>query len=334
MTISIVATNDLHGALLTRDGRGGVALLGGYLKNLRAARARDGGAVLLLDAGDMFQWHPRVEPTGARVRAAGTRIFPPRHLCVREDPETQTCAPDVRSATLVPAVYEGVPVTSDGAIDRVLAAAMEQVRVLKDQPVGVVLETPLGRQGPGPLNLLVTDAMLASTPGADVALVNPSGVRADLPKGPLTYGSVFEAVPFDNVVVPIRLTGGQLRQVIASRLGNSRPLLRFSGMRVRAQCAGGALDVALTRPSGVPIQDDDALLVVVSDFLATGGDGALADVTPREGFVIPSSAPLQRDVFVAYVRSLGSPLRADMFVDEGNPRFEFRGESRLTCVAQ
>jgi 5'-nucleotidase len=55
ITLSIVGTNDLHGGILQRGDRGGLALLGGYVANLRAARARDGGAVLLLDAGDMFQ---------------------------------------------------------------------------------------------------------------------------------------------------------------------------------------------------------------------------------------------------------------------------------------
>ena len=55
LTVSIVGTNDLHGGVVARNGRGGLALLGGYVKNLRAARARDGGAVLLIDAGDMFQ---------------------------------------------------------------------------------------------------------------------------------------------------------------------------------------------------------------------------------------------------------------------------------------
>ena len=44
-----------HGGILQREDRGGLALLGGYASNLRAARARDGGAVLLIDAGDMFQ---------------------------------------------------------------------------------------------------------------------------------------------------------------------------------------------------------------------------------------------------------------------------------------
>ena len=55
VTLSIVGTTDLHGRVFPNDGHGGVALLGGYLRNLRAARAADGGAVLLLDAGDTFE---------------------------------------------------------------------------------------------------------------------------------------------------------------------------------------------------------------------------------------------------------------------------------------
>ncbi len=55
VTLSIVGTTDLHGRVFPDDGQGGLALLGGYLRNLRAARAADGGAVLLLDAGDTFQ---------------------------------------------------------------------------------------------------------------------------------------------------------------------------------------------------------------------------------------------------------------------------------------
>jgi 5'-nucleotidase len=49
VTISIVGTNDLHGRVLA------LPLLAGYVANLRAARAEDGGAAILVDAGDMFQ---------------------------------------------------------------------------------------------------------------------------------------------------------------------------------------------------------------------------------------------------------------------------------------
>jgi 5'-nucleotidase len=54
--LSVVGTNDLHGRLFTDDGGyGGLTVLGGFVDNLRAARAADGGAVLVLDAGDTFQ---------------------------------------------------------------------------------------------------------------------------------------------------------------------------------------------------------------------------------------------------------------------------------------
>ena len=59
ITLSIIGTNDLHGAVLPEDDRGGLALFGGYVNNLRAERARDGGAVLVVDAGDM--WHGTME---------------------------------------------------------------------------------------------------------------------------------------------------------------------------------------------------------------------------------------------------------------------------------
>src|SRR4051812_17627432 len=49
VTLTIIGTNDLHGQLQR------LPLLAGFVDNVRAARAADGGGVLLLDGGDMFQ---------------------------------------------------------------------------------------------------------------------------------------------------------------------------------------------------------------------------------------------------------------------------------------
>ena len=54
-TISIIGTNDFHGALIPGTGYGGLPAFAGYLGNLRALRESDGGGVLLIDAGDMWQ---------------------------------------------------------------------------------------------------------------------------------------------------------------------------------------------------------------------------------------------------------------------------------------
>ncbi len=49
VTLTIIGTNDLHGALER------LPIFAGFVANVRAARAADGGGVLLLDGGDMFQ---------------------------------------------------------------------------------------------------------------------------------------------------------------------------------------------------------------------------------------------------------------------------------------
>nr|HEX4314661.1 bifunctional UDP-sugar hydrolase/5'-nucleotidase [Kofleriaceae bacterium] len=48
-TLTIIGTNDLHGQIAR------LPMFAGYVANVRAERAADGGAVLLIDAGDLFQ---------------------------------------------------------------------------------------------------------------------------------------------------------------------------------------------------------------------------------------------------------------------------------------
>lgn len=55
VTISVFGTNDVHGQLLPAGERAGLAAVSGYVDALRAARREDNGAVLVIDAGDMWQ---------------------------------------------------------------------------------------------------------------------------------------------------------------------------------------------------------------------------------------------------------------------------------------
>jgi 5'-nucleotidase len=54
VVISVIGTNDVHGELIAQPDRGGITTFSGYVAAIRAARADD-GAVLLVDAGDMWQ---------------------------------------------------------------------------------------------------------------------------------------------------------------------------------------------------------------------------------------------------------------------------------------
>jgi 2',3'-cyclic-nucleotide 2'-phosphodiesterase (5'-nucleotidase family) len=55
LIITVIGTNDVHGQLIQTEERGGIATVSGYVGAVRNAREQDGGGVLLIDAGDMWQ---------------------------------------------------------------------------------------------------------------------------------------------------------------------------------------------------------------------------------------------------------------------------------------
>jgi 2',3'-cyclic-nucleotide 2'-phosphodiesterase (5'-nucleotidase family) len=92
--------------------------------------------------------------------------------------------------------------------------------------------------------------------------------------GALTYGAVLEAMPFDNQLSKLRLTGAELRSLFRRQaLTQRRGPLAVSGIRVKVSCQNDSLLVEVMRINGARIQDDESLTLATSDFLATGGDG-------------------------------------------------------------
>ena len=127
--------------------------------------------------------------------------------------------------------YEGQDAIPDPAVVAVADRAAAFAAEIKREKIGISPATPfvLTDTPESALGNLYTDAMLGSV-AADIAIhtVNTS-IRADLPAGDLTFGSIFEMSPFDNTVAVIELSGAELRQVIAeqSHIGENR--IGFSG---------------------------------------------------------------------------------------------------------
>ena len=262
--------------------------------------------------------------TGMRV---SRRIFAPRDLCERET-AAGTCDPVADAGqALVAAEYEGAPVRAAARVTASLAPAVRLVADLKATSLGLVLETPLPRGSmESAIGNLFTDAMRESVPAADVALHNVvGGLRADLRAGPLTYGRLYEVFPFDNRVVALTLTGAELRRVLTAQLQPGPATVGISGVRVQARCSEGRLVVTIRTTSGEAIEDSRRVLVATTDFLATGGDGILTPVTPAQGFDMPASARLLRDVVADWARRRGGQLRAEQLIDPERPRWSVEG---------
>jgi 2',3'-cyclic-nucleotide 2'-phosphodiesterase (5'-nucleotidase family) len=122
------------------------------------------------------------------------------------------------------------------------------------------------------LGSFVADVMRERS-GAEIAVTNAGGLRADLPEGPVTRGDVLDALPFVNSLVTLELTGAQVREVLEQGLSLERGMVQVSGMRAVYDLdrpAGKRL--VETSVGGAPLQEGRAYRVATNSFLAQGGD--------------------------------------------------------------
>jgi 5'-nucleotidase len=180
-----------------------------------------------------------------------------------------------------PATFLGRTVAPSVELTRVLAPFRDEVRAEVQRPIGAHLAHPLPAYGPhgsSPLGDVMLEAMRAAA-GVEIAVQNRGGIRADLPDGDLTYGQVFEAMPFDNRVAVLELDAGELRALVAHLAARSRGALPLvSGLRVSR--ADGGVDVRLA--DGSPLVEGRVYAVATNDYLALGGEG-LNKVLPGVG---------------------------------------------------
>lgn len=193
---------------------------------------------------------------------------------------------------------------------------------------------------------LIADAQLARTAvnGAQIALMNPGGVRADLVfagstagegDGVVTYGEAFLVQPFGNTLVTMTLTGAQLKTVLeqqyALRTTNSPIESRLTlgvSTGLTFDMAGYSAGTNATTPlfpgtpgnritnirlNGVPVDPAATYRVTVNSFLADGGDSfvELRNGTARTG------GGQDLDEFVAYLaaNSPAAPAPVDRITE-------------------
>lgn len=131
------------------------------------------------------------------------------------------------------------------------------------------------RRKVSPLGSWICD-VIRTTMNADIAFYNGGGIRASLEAGPVTYGKLYEILPFDNTIVTVWLSGAQIRSALEYGLDAGQRLgLQFSGLSVsydETQPAGSRV-VNVTLSDGTPLDTAQLYLVAVNDFMAAGGDG-------------------------------------------------------------
>ena len=101
----------------------------------------------------------------------------------------------------------------------------------------------------------------------DLALQNGGGIRNELPAGKLTYGDLFEVLPFDNRLALVRMPGHALVELFRKNIqGSHGVLVPSGGFRIESRCDGSELKVDMFGPDGKPVDSDRIYAVAVSDF--------------------------------------------------------------------
>jgi 5'-nucleotidase len=200
----------------------------------------------------------------------------------------------------------------DPATERFVGVWKERVRAVADRPVGRItadLTRVVSPGGESALGDVVADAQLAAMrgKGAQVALMNPGGLRTDLVHrasgsegdGVVTYGEAFAVQPFGNVLGVVSLTGAQLDELLEQQWNGTgekilqpSATLRFTIDRARPvgdRVSGITVD-------GGPVDPAATYRVAANNFLLGGGDGFGVFTKGRDQIL----GPIDLDGLVAY----------------------------------
>jgi 5'-nucleotidase len=222
-------------------------------------------------------------------------------------------------------VYLKNPATVDAGAKKIADKYRTAVAPIANRVVGRITAditrtaTPAGES---PLGDVIADAQLARTTGegAQIALMNPGGIRADFDaeasaggeaNGEITYGEAFTVQPFNNLVVTQTFTGAQLKEVLEQQFvgyngQTSTKILQVSAGLTYTWSASAPLGSKISNLAlnGTPIDPAASYKITTNDFLANGGDG-FSTLTAGTGRV---TAPgFDVDALVAYLGA-GDPV--------------------------
>ena len=202
--------------------------------------------------------------------------------------------------------------------DSAMAARVERWRAetaaIAERPITELAQTLVrDRRGESALGDLIADAQRAAT-GAEMAMTNAGGIRADLLAGPVTFREVFAVQPFRNTLIRMTLTGDQVRRVLEAAVTGS--VGQVSGVRFSfdpTRPVGERVRDAWLEDSGEQIVEDGRVLspdrihtMTVNNFMATGGD----DYAPFEQALEATNTGLiDSEVFADYLETLPRPVK-------------------------
>lgn len=201
--------------------------------------------------------------------------------------------------------------TPDPEVAAYVARYVEAAREAGERPVGRISgeADKQGATDETALGNLIADAQLFATreAGAEIALMNNSGIRAPLipaADGTVSYGAIYAVQPFGNTLVTKSFTGAQLLALLEQQFDEAGFVQTFSVSEGFAQSydlsrPAGQRVVAATL-NGTPIDPARSYRVTMNSFLAAGGDSFTVFTEGTEAV----TGPVDLDAMEAWLRAV------------------------------
>ena len=223
---------------------------------------------------------------------------------------------DRRTGRVVAKSARNLTVTREVVPDSGVTALLEHYRpfaaTVVTRPVGKAAG-PIASQrnaaGESALGDVIADGMLEAARAVagrvDAAFTNSGGIRSDLvpsgPSGTITYGDVFNVLPFGNIVIVKTITGDAIVRLLEQQFVGTQRILQVSkGFTYewdRSKPDGNRVNRASIQIDGKPLLLTERYRVASVDFVWNGGDQFTVATEGSD----PTAVGTDADIFVTYL---------------------------------
>lgn len=230
-------------------------------------------------------------------------------------------APNEGRGSLVTAQFHGKPIIPDSEIEQFLKPLFEKTKAVKSKIIGHAARTITHtRWEESEFGNFYTDIIREKT-HADIGIMNSGGIRDSIDEGSISFDKIFRALPFDNTIARIEMTGKELGLFFRLANNGSHGVFQVSGLTIKM------IDLTKEAPAddingdgkiehwevnrileirdekGNLIDENKTYVVATVDYLAKGGDnlGWIMNQIPKNRMKI-DAAGAPRDAIIDYLK--------------------------------
>ncbi|MFN4219496.1 MAG: bifunctional metallophosphatase/5'-nucleotidase [bacterium] len=191
----------------------------------------------------------------------------------------------------------------DTKVNGVISKYIKEAEKYSSQIIGISEVTMDKNNKEKELNLgtFITN-VLAYVSDSDIAFYNHGGIRDVLRKGQISYGNIFDILPFENTLVKFKMKGKDIIDLL-NNMENKKTRLHYNDMLEKNN--------ETWTLNGKPIEEDNYYTVCTVDFLYYGGDG----YSEFSKYPVIQNYGYARDLIVKYIKE-NSPIKSSKVINK------------------